>query len=269
MQEKKYKIGIALAGGGARGIAHIGVLKALAEEGIEADIVSGTSAGSIIGALYAYGMTTDEMTDFVAVAKLYKAITIGLPTQGLTSLSYLKDHLSKYISKDNFDVLKKPLRIPIANINTGKIEIIEEGPLFENIMASSAVPMVFKPIIKDGQTYVDGGLFMNLPAEPLRAECDFVLGVNVMPNVPVDHTDVNNVVKITSRALDLSVWHNSAQSYRFCDFVIETKGANDYMQFAFWKYEELITVGYDATTAIMPELKQALAYHTDISARMK
>ena len=103
----EHNIGIAFSGGGMRGIAHIGILQALQEHGIHPDMVSGTSAGSIIGAMYAAGKTPEEMLDFVKTTSLFKVFKPGFPLNGLSSLTYLVERLQKYIEIDSFEALEK------------------------------------------------------------------------------------------------------------------------------------------------------------------
>ena len=109
MSLEKIKISIALSGGGARGIAHVGVLKALEENGIYPQIISGTSAGSIVGALYASGQTPEQMIEFVREASVMKIFKMGLPYSGLTKLTYLRDRLAAFIPNDSFEALDKKL----------------------------------------------------------------------------------------------------------------------------------------------------------------
>ena len=132
----KSKIGIALSGGGARGIAHIGVLQALDENGVFPDVISGTSAGSIVGALYASGKTPLEILKVVEKSKVYKTIKFGMPLKGLTDLSYLAKLLSENIEKDSFESLSRKLFIAVSNLNSGELEIINKGKLFDVVVAS-------------------------------------------------------------------------------------------------------------------------------------
>lgn len=242
----KAKIGITLSGGGARGIAHIGVLKALEENSIFPDIISGTSAGSIVGALYASGMKPQEILEFVEKSKIYKTIKFGLPLKGLTDLSYLAELLAENIESNSFESLSKKLFIAVSNMNTGELEIFSKGRLFEVVAASSSIPFVFKPVLINGQSYMDGGLMNNLPAEAIRERVKTLIGVNVMPILKNEKEGFQNMFRIASRMFEMSIWTNTKPSLKYCDVIIEPKGLVDYNIFSFNKYSELFEIGYEA-----------------------
>ena len=130
---KPYQLGLALSGGGARGIAHIGVLQALDDYGIKPDILAGTSAGAIAAALYASGKSPSEMLALVKEASLFKLFKVGLPYAGLTKHTYLLERLQETISEDSFEALNIPCHIAITNLQTGACEIKKRGRLFDVI----------------------------------------------------------------------------------------------------------------------------------------
>jgi len=259
-----HKLGIALAGGGARGIAHIGVLKALEENGIYPDCISGTSAGSIVGALYAAGKRPDEILEFVkANSNILKVVRLGLPTVGLTKLTALKEALAEIIPEDDFGCLQKALHIAICNLSAGKLEIRSEGPLHDVVVASCSIPIVFQAVRMNGSTYVDGGIMLNLPAEPLYACCDKVIGINVMPNVPIVNEAVDNLMEIGMRCFEMTIAANTELQLALCNYVIEPIKLHDYHPFAFNQHEEIYEVGYEAAMKNIEGLKVALAKEND------
>lgn len=254
-----HQLGIALAGGGARGIAHIGVLKALEENGIFPDCIAGTSAGSIVGALYAAGKTPDEILDFVvANSNVLKIVRFGLPTVGLTKLTKLKDSLAEVIPVDSFESLQKPLHLAVCNLTAGKLEIRNAGQLFDVVVASCAIPIVFQAVTMDEQTYVDGGLMMNLPAEPLYACCDKIIGVNVMPNIAVKNEDIDNLMEIGMRCFEMTIAANTEMQLALCTQIIEPKKLHNYHPFAFNKYQEIYEIGYEETMKNIEAIKENL-----------
>lgn len=255
----KPKIGIAFSGGGARGIAHVGVLKALLENGIEPQVISGTSAGAIVGALYAAGKSPEEMLAFVKDSKLFKLITVGIPNRGFTKLTYLRERLSQTIAEDRFEALDKKLIVAISNLHTGACEMVSSGPLFDVVVASSSIPLVFKPIEINGQLYVDGGLLSNLPAIPLLEEADFVIGVNVMPQVELHDTSLQSLIGVAARCFELSIVSNSRPDMEQCHFVIEPKAVHSYHIFQFSQYEALYQIGYEAAQGVIPALMSQLS----------
>jgi len=252
---KKLNIGLALSGGGARGCAHIGVIKALEEEGVRPDLLSGTSAGAIVAALYAAGLSPDDMVDFVKDASIFKIFKMTIPDRGFTKLTYLKERLSQFIEEDSFEPLQKKLYIALSNLSAGTTEFRSSGPLFDVIMASSSIPLVFKPVEIDKQHFVDGGLTENLPMCPEFVEqSDFIIGVNVMPSISMLDKNFSTVISVAMRCFELSVYGNSKASMKACDILIEPDKVNDYNIFQFNKYKALIDIGYEAAKEKMPEI---------------
>jgi NTE family protein len=256
----KYKIGIALSGGSTRGIAHIGVLQALIEHGIRPEIVAGTSAGSIIGALYAAGKSPEEMLGFVKRSSLFKAFRPSFPFSGLSDLSYLSDRLKNYIEEDSFEALQKPLYVFATNLNTGEDTRFFSGALFDKVVASCSVPLVFKPVEINGELYTDGGVMNNLPAECLRNQCKVVIGSNVVPLSYTPSRSLNSLVGIAHRIFELSPSVNVRHSVRFCDVLIEPQDISQFNFYSLDNVEQLFEKGYDAAQLQIPYIKKLLEW---------
>lgn len=240
------KIGISLSGGGARGIAHIGVLKALEENGIFPDVIAGASAGAIVGAFYANGMPPEEILKIVSKSSLFKIFSFGFPSGGLTKLTYLKRLLKQHLAVDNFEDLQKQLFVAISNLNTGQTEVVGSGQLYDVIVASASIPLVFQPVEINGQMYVDGGLLNNMPVKDLRKKTDVVIGVNVMPDVAIETEAIQSTIAIATRCFQLSVISNTRPNLKFCDLVINPEKVHAYNVFQFNKYQEIYEIGYEA-----------------------
>lgn len=248
------KIGYCLSGGGVRGVAHIGVIQALRENGLEADIISGASAGSIVGALYADGKTSGEMLDFVRESSYMKIFRLGLPDKGITPLVFLFQHLQKYIPHDSFDGLKRRLFIAVTHLNTGRTEWLQSGSVSQAVMASASIPLVFQPVKINQGLYVDGGLMNNMPSEVIRDQCEVLIGVNVMPILEVSNRELGSMMSIGMRCFHLSVNHNMKPSMEICDFVISPSGIHRHSPFLLRNIEEIYRLGYDATMEVMPRI---------------
>src|SRR5688572_1413401 len=141
-----HEIGIAFSGGGTRGVVHIGALKALEENGIFPSVVSGTSAGSIVGAMYAHGYTAAEILAIASERSLLWMFSLRLPTKGFVRHTFLRKMLKRYIPADTFEDLKRPLYIAATNLNSGKAEVFHSGPLHDVIVASASIPVLYEPI---------------------------------------------------------------------------------------------------------------------------
>lgn len=239
------RFGITLSGGGARGIAHIGVLEALEKYGIKPQVVSGTSMGAIVGAFYAAGYPPKDLLKVLMERKFHQMVNWHKPFSGLVDLDKVKDIFEGVIDKDDFLSLKMPFYCAVTNLNSGQVEVKSEGELFKWVVASASIPVVFEPQVIDGQTYVDGGLLNNLPAEAIRDKCQFLIGVHVNHNGPEE--DVKGLKTVAERAFRLGIAQNVEKSKVLCDFFIEPPDARNYSTFAFNKAEEIYEVGYKET----------------------
>lgn len=239
----KNGVGIALSGGGARAAAHIGVLQALNENNIYPSCVTGASAGALIGALYCNGYSPKEILELAKSESFLKIFRIGFNTKGLTELTKLKVFLERHI-KEDFNELKTPLHISVTNLNIGNYEIKSYGNLTEAIMASCAVPLLFKPVKINGDLYVDGGLLNNLPVEPLLDSCECTIGVSV--NAHQYKKNISGMVQITERCLHLAVWNTIQNRIKMCDVGIEIDKAYDISMFSLKKSQTLFDIGYEA-----------------------
>jgi NTE family protein len=178
---KRYKTGLVLSGGAARGFAHLGVFRALQEYGIVPDIISGVSAGALAGAFYCDGYTPEEILATFDNSKIFHFVKLNLNRRGLFNPLGLRNHLKKHLKATRIEELKVPLLITATDINTGKPTIFREGELVTALMASSCIPVIFRPVDYMGATYIDGGITNNFPTEPLSEICDRVIGVHVNP----------------------------------------------------------------------------------------
>ncbi len=262
-----HPIGIALSGGGTRGIAHTGVLYALEEIGVFPDVISGTSAGALVGTLYAFGMKPREILETFQKSSLRKLFKISMPTIGLTDNSYLREVMAEIIGKDDFSSLKKPLFVSVTNLSLGTCEIISEGTLFDVVMASASIPILFKSIKIGDHIYADGGFMNNLPVEPLIDRCQRVIGVNV---TPVDQeSNLGNLLQIGMRVMELTLWSNVAPRLQQCDIIVEPK-ADKYGLFELEKSEEIFEEGYRATMAQKDHILSTLEEKTpSLGAQVK
>lgn len=252
----KYKTGICLSGGGARGIAHIGVLQALESAGIEPEIISGCSAGAMVGALYAAGCSPHKIYSIIENKSIYSIIKMGLPNKGMVELAYFRKVLLENIPHNSFEELKKPFYISVTNLNSGKCEIVGSGKLIDYVIASQSIPLVFKPLKIGEHLYCDGGVINNLPVEPIRRQCEILIGVNVTPLHPTEK--LNSMREVGYRVLNINLMVNMEERLKQCDFVIETE-TSGYTIFDINKSKIIYDAGYEAglkmSDAILKKLK--------------
>ena len=159
MTEKRFKTGIVLSGGGARGFSHLGVLQALNEANIYPDIISGTSIGAIVGSLYADGNKPYEIFNLFSKNTRLDYFSLTVPKDGLLQISGMARILRETLKAKTFEELKLPLYVAATDLNNGKIVYFSKGELLRPVIASASIPVIFKPLIIDKTFYVDGGVY--------------------------------------------------------------------------------------------------------------
>jgi NTE family protein len=239
------KIGLVLSGGGARGICHLGVMKALDEFGVKIDFLCGTSAGSITGALYSYGYKPDEIAEIIGATSLTKTLRIAWKWTGLLSLDGLTQLFLKYIPENTFEALKIPLTIAATDIKKGRIEYFSTGELIPAILGSCCVPAVFNPVEINGGLYVDGGVLDNLPVKGIRDKCDFIIGSHC--NFIRSDVDLKNFRTVIERSLLMAINGSTTLSKTLCNILIEPPEVGKFSGFDLSKAKELFDVGYKYT----------------------
>ena len=251
----KHKVGICLSGGGARGVAHIGVLQAFESAGIFPEIISGCSAGAMVGALYAAGFNPRDIFKLIEHRSLYSIIKMGLPNKGMMELAYFKKILTENIEHDSFELLNIPFHVAVTNLNTGNYEIINQGKLIDYVIASQSIPLVFKPQKIGDYLYVDGGVLNNLPVEPIRDKCEILVGVNVNP---VNYMEkLSGMRDVGFRVLNLSLKINMEHRIKQCDFIIEPATA-DFTIFDINKAKLIYDAGYEAALPVVEQIATLL-----------
>ena len=239
------KLGLVLSGGGARGVAHIGVLKALDEMGIQFSIASGTSAGSIVASLYSYGYKPDEIFEILKNLSIFKSVSPAWTWAGLLKMDGLEMLLRKHIPENNFNALKIPLTVAATEIRKGRIHYFSEGELIPAIVSSCSIPAVFNPVSFNGGLYVDGGLLDNLPVLPIRDKCDFIVGSHC--NHISSEFDAKNLKLVIERSLLMAISSNTLVSRQMCNVVIEPTRMDRFSSFDIGKAQEIFDFGYQFT----------------------
>ncbi len=250
-QMKKYplklKIGLVLSGGGMRGVAHIGAIKALEEKGIFPTHIAGSSAGAVVGALYAYGYKWEDILTFFKGVQIFDLKKYAINKPGFLDTEKYYNHFNTYLENDDFRFLKKKLYVTAANIITGKLKTFYNGQLIKPILASAAFPGLFAPVNVNGSYYVDGGSLNNFPVELLRNKCDIIIGVYVNGFDVIPFEDLKNMLQILERAYKLKMFQEDKIKFKSCDLVICPKGLNKYGIFDKKNLDDIFKVGYQST----------------------
>lgn len=251
-----HKLGVALAGGGARASAHIGVLQALNEHDVFPDAISGSSAGAMIGALYCHGYSPLEILELSMQEEFVRIFKFQLWTTEWNRLAILKRLLHKHLPENSFEAMKLPFYACLTNLNKGVSEYHHTGDLTTCIIASCAIPVIFKPVVMNDITYVDGGVLNNLPIEPLQNRGMKVMGVSICPHSEVD--SVKGIREVSERVFQLNVWSNTEHRLKQCDVALEVEDSFNYGMFDVKKSEELFRIGYDCAMKRMPQIIEGL-----------
>lgn len=271
---ERPKIGLVLSGGGAKGLAHIGILRAMEKAGLTPDYVTGTSAGSIVGGLYSIGYSADEieqmasnvdwdvilsnknpLNEITFEEKQYygryivelpvDGIKVGLP-RGLIEGQQLTELLSRLTRSvhdiEDFNELPIPFACVGADIATGEPILLNKGSLAESIRASMAIPTIFTPVEIDGRLLVDGGLVRNFPVEEVKAMgADIVIGVFVSSDL---HTkeELDNLINVLTQSAFVTSVIDSRRQKEMVDIYIEPD-LKGYTTGSFNQWEDIIEIG--------------------------
>ena len=249
---KNPKIGLSLAGGGAKGFSHVGVLKVLDSLGVKVDYIAGTSMGAIVGGLYASGYSGKEIEKIVMDTDFYSLIMdpksrkestfynksvdkyllsvplkngkITLPSSISTGQKnvYLLKELFKNVSNiDDFSKLPIPFMCVATNLESGNMEIFEKGDLVQSIMASSAFPSLMDPVKIGDSIYIDGAMTVNYPSKPLKDKgIDIVIGVDLNQDLS-KREDLNNIISILNQVIDFGIKKDTKRQYKYTDINIK------------------------------------------------
>lgn len=255
----QYRLGIVLSGGGSRGMAHIGVLRALGERAIFPDCVSGTSAGALVGALYAAGHDWDAMLDFFETTSPFRMSKFALRKPGLLDTEKIVPDFLPFFPDDSFEALKRRLFVTATDLVAGRPEVFASGPLVRAIIASSSMPLIFTPTRLGDRLFIDGGVIDNFPVSPLLGLCDVILGVHVSPLRQIDSATLGNSLAISHRALEIGMYFASKRHFHQCDLMIRPEGLGHYALFDVKPRHEIHDRGYEAAVARLPEIETLLA----------
>lgn len=217
-------IGIALSGGGSKGIAHAGVLQFLDEQKITPSVISGSSAGAIIAAMYAHGKNPKEILDFFQSIYFFNWKHFTLKKPGIIDSLAFKKYFDKIFGKTKIGELNIPIKITATNLVTGELMIFDDNTLVTDaVLASAAFPGMLTPYTLNGQMYSDGGILNHFPTDLLTDESEVIIGVYVSPIHNVEDKDLNSIKNVTTRAFELLTARGNLQKFELCDWLIEPK----------------------------------------------
>lgn len=245
-----YRLGLALCGGGSKGIAHAGVIKFLNEKEIVPDVLSGTSAGAIVACMYAAGKSPGEIVAFFKSVYFFKWNHFALlKPGGFIHSDVFKKYLFPIFQDSVLNDLDKRVFITATNIVTGKLEVFGgDTKVVDALIASCAVPVVATPYQIGDDLYNDGGILNNFPADVLKYASRKIIGVYFSPQQQVQASELKSMLDVTSRAYDLMTTQAELSKMTNCDWFINPVELQKYKLFETKqaRMDEIFQIGYEA-----------------------
>jgi len=254
-KRKSDGVGLALSGGAARGFAHIGVVKVLQQNEIPIGYVTGTSVGSIVGALFCGGYGWQEMLDIAEALKWQELVSPTLSGMGLVSSKKLERFMGELLGELDFDELEIPFRAVAVDISRGEEVVFSSGSVARAVRASSAVPGIFEPLVVDDRALVDGGVLNNLPVALAR---DMGARKVIAVDLNADRADVAqpvNLLDVTLRSFVMLLNASSTDGREDADVLIQPE-LDEFSYHDLSAADELVKRGEEAATKVLKKLKK-------------
>lgn len=239
-------IGLVLSGGGMRGAAHIGVIRALEEHQIHPTHIAGSSAGAIVGSLYAYGYGWEDILTFFKEIQIFNIRKYAINKPGFIDAEKFYDEFKTYLEEDDFSFLKKELFITATNILKGKLRVFEKGELIKPVLASAAFPGLFAPVKIKSSYYIDGGALNNFPLESIRKKCDHIIGVYVDGFDVLVMKDLKHSHQVVERVFRVKSVLENQPKFAECDLMIIPSELNGFGTFDKKNLDAIVEIGYNA-----------------------
>lgn len=252
-EQKKPVVALCLGGGGARGFAHIGAIKAFEEQGVDFDFCVGTSIGSLVGSIYCAGISSKEMEKYASSLDM-KNVHNGIIITP-NDASKIGKIVTDFIGDAKIESFPKKFAAVAVDLKEGKQVIIEKGSVALACSASSAIPLLFKPVKYNDKNLVDGGLINNIPADVCKMlGADKVVAIDVNPTrgKGTDGTGIFDVLKAT---LSIVLKNSSVAGLRSCDVLVSVN-TQEFSSAKMNGYGEMLQRGYDETMKQMDEIKK-------------
>lgn len=244
----KIKLGLALGSGGAKGFAHVGALKAFEENGIEFDVVAGTSIGSVVGAFYSAGYSATDIIELLSridFSEIKNLFMMKMDTFGLFKV------VDREIGSLNIEELKKPFMAVATELETGEEHVFKSGSTAKALCASSSIPPFFKPVVIDDKRYVDGAYTNALPADLVKQMgADYVVGI--------DLSTQNSKSGLLSKLFPTyksKVENPYEKGYANSDVILHPD-LNEFSSIAFWEGVKMYDIGYHHALSFIDKIKE-------------
>lgn len=250
------KIGLALGSGGARGFAHLGVIKVLKEENIPIDLIAGSSMGALVGAFYGTGLDIDKLYKLAYAFKRKYYLDFTVPKMGFISGNRVKELIRMFTKNKNIEDLQIPLSIVATDLLKGERVVFNKGPVASAVRASIAIPGILVPERIDGRVLVDGGVVDKVPISILKE-----MGADIV--IAVDVSSVKMIEEITSIydviLQSIEIMQNEIMKYRVMEAdVMISPLVTQYSSRAFTNIEDIIRIGEDSARVMIPQIRDLI-----------
>lgn len=244
--QRPYKVGYALSGGGARGFAHAGAIKAMLEVGLKPDVIAGVSAGSVVAVMIGAGLKPQQIVEAFSSKSFTDLVTISMPRAGLFRLDKFQDFLRQTIPYSRLEELPIPTVVCATNFDTGQKVAFDKGEIAPIVAASCCIPIVFRPVKIGEYRYVDGGVLANLPAWAIRSKCRFLAGINCSPMVSDGSSD--SMLSVAMRSYELMSKNNTTHDAELCDMLLRFDNIASHRTFSLDGIQAVFNEGYRTAT---------------------
>lgn len=250
------KIGVALGSGGARGFAHLGVLKSLEDNNISIDYLAGCSMGAIVAAFYGVGHNMNQLIKIATAFKRKFFLDFTIPKMGFISGKRVKEFLTLFTHNKNFEDLKLPVQVIATDLIKGEKVIFKTGSVAEAVRASISIPGIFVPEKINDRLLVDGGVIDRVPVSVVKdMGSDIIIGVDV--SFVKRDAEITNIYDVIMQSIDILQMENTTNYETISDFFIQPD-VSLYSSRAFTNIEEIIKIGEEETKKYIPAIKQSI-----------
>ncbi|MEC1156889.1 patatin-like phospholipase family protein [Cytobacillus horneckiae] len=250
------KIGLALGSGGARGFAHLGVIKVLKEEGIPIDLIAGSSMGAMVGCFYGAGLEIERLYKFSTAFKRKYYLDFTVPKMGFIAGKRVKELIRVFTHGKRIEELSIPVNVVATDIVTGEKVIFKDGPISDAVRASISIPGIFVPEKVNGRLLVDGGVVDRVPVSVVKE-----MGADIVIAVDVSHvkvnTEITSIYDVIMQSLDILQMENVKHREIASDFMIRPR-VEMYSSKAFTNIEEIIMIGEEEARKHTQRIKETI-----------
>lgn len=263
-QEKRPIVALVLGSGGARGYAHIGVIQVLEQHGIHPDFIVGTSAGSIVGSIYASGKTANELRDIALNMKANDVRDVKIDLKGFFDGKKVENYVNEQVNNTPLEKLKTPMYVVATQLKEGKKVVFNYGNTGQAVRASVSIPSMFVPTKIGEDEYVDGGLVSPVPVEVAHdLGADIIIAVDILAQ-PI-HTETSNVWGLFNQNINIMQNHLAREELQYADVIIQPELKEKAHIFDVKNREITIQAGRDAAQKQLNAIFTAIAQKHDSS----